>query len=132
MVGHRDYGKGAGPNHIHLCHLETYATPIHHIEFQYDNEGFVAAISKGSSKDIVVMHLLRSLWFSSHTWTSPLQLHTYQVWWTQFLLWKVSLPVQPSHVSVANSLTTLDLPYCLPSRSRLGFPSSLHQTQVHV
>ena len=30
-----------------------------HIEFQYDNEKFVAAISKGSSKDTIVMHLLR-------------------------------------------------------------------------
>ena len=36
-----------------------------HIEFQYDNEGFVAAISKGSSKDTIVMHLLHSLWYSS-------------------------------------------------------------------
>ena len=30
MVGHRDYGKGAGPNHIHQCHLETYATSSSH------------------------------------------------------------------------------------------------------
>ena len=57
----------------------TWSLMLHHrhIEFQYDNEGFVAAISKGSSKDTVVIHLLRALWFSSHTWTSPLQLHTY-------------------------------------------------------
>ena len=34
-----------------------------HINFQCDNEGLVAAISKGSSKDTIVMHLLRSLWF---------------------------------------------------------------------
>ena len=30
MVGHRDYGKGAGPNHIHLYHLEIYATSPSH------------------------------------------------------------------------------------------------------
>ena len=35
----------------------------HHINFQCDNEGLVAAISKGSSNDIIMMHLLRSLWF---------------------------------------------------------------------
>ena len=34
-----------------------------HINFQCDNEGLVAAISKGSSKDTIVMHLLCSLWF---------------------------------------------------------------------
>ena len=59
MVRCRDHGKEAGSNHLHLCNLGTH----HHINFQSDNEGLVAAISKGSSKDIIVMHLLRSLWF---------------------------------------------------------------------
>ena len=31
--------------------------------FQCDNLGLVVAINKGSSKDKIVMHLLRSLWF---------------------------------------------------------------------
>ena len=35
----------------------------HHINFQCDNKGLVAAISKGSSKDTIVMHLLHSLRF---------------------------------------------------------------------
>ena len=35
----------------------------HHINFQCDNASLVAAISKGSSKDQFVMHLLRCLWF---------------------------------------------------------------------
>ena len=50
----------------------------HHINFQCDNEGLVAAISKGSSIGPTVMQLLHSLWFFTHTLTSPLQLHTYQ------------------------------------------------------
>ena len=33
------------------------------IEFHCDNQGLVAAINKGSSKDAVVMHVLRCLWF---------------------------------------------------------------------
>ena len=33
--------------------------------FQCDNTGVVAAVKKGSSKEILVMHLLRSLWFFS-------------------------------------------------------------------
>ena len=32
-------------------------------EFHCDNQGLVAAINKGSSKDTMVMHLLRCLWF---------------------------------------------------------------------
>ena len=32
-------------------------------EFHCDNQGLVAVINKGSSKDAVVMHLLRCLWF---------------------------------------------------------------------
>ena len=32
-------------------------------EFYCNNQGLVAAINKGSSKDAVVMHLLRCLWF---------------------------------------------------------------------
>ena len=32
-------------------------------EFHCDNQGLVADINKGSSKDAVVMHLLRCLWF---------------------------------------------------------------------
>ena len=35
----------------------------HHINFQCDNESLVIAINKGSSKDKLVMHLLRCLWF---------------------------------------------------------------------
>ena len=34
-----------------------------HVEFQCDNLGLVEAINKGSSKDVMVMHLLRCLWF---------------------------------------------------------------------
>lgn len=33
------------------------------ILFQCDNSAVVAAVKKGSSKDPLVMHLLRSLWF---------------------------------------------------------------------
>ena len=39
-----------------LCYIVHH----HYIIFQCDNEGLVAAIS---SKDTIVMHLLRSLWF---------------------------------------------------------------------
>ena len=35
--------------------------------FQCDNLSLVAAITKGSSKDQTVMHLLRSLWFFAAT-----------------------------------------------------------------
>jgi len=35
------------------------------LEFQCNNEGLVDAIHKGSSKEPVVMHLLRCLWFFS-------------------------------------------------------------------
>ena len=107
----------------------TWRPMLHHrhIEFQYDNKGFVAAISKGSSKDTIVMHLLRSVWFSSHTWTSPLQLHTYQVWWTQFLLWKVfkrNQPASPTQPCLCSQLTYHSWSSILsPARSRLGFPS---------
>ena len=34
-----------------------------HIEFQCDNRSLVEAIRKGASKDLMVMHLLRCLWF---------------------------------------------------------------------
>jgi len=34
-----------------------------HVEFQCDNLSLVEAINKGCSKDIMVMHLLRCLWF---------------------------------------------------------------------
>ena len=33
------------------------------IQFQCDNQSLVSAINKGSSKDSMVMHLLRCLWF---------------------------------------------------------------------
>jgi len=33
------------------------------VEFQCDNLSLVKAINKGSSKDVMVMHLLRCLWF---------------------------------------------------------------------
>jgi len=33
------------------------------VEFHCDNEGLVAAINKGSSKEETVMHLIRCLWF---------------------------------------------------------------------
>ena len=35
------------------------------LEFKCDNQGLVEAINKGSSKEPVVMHLLRCLWFFS-------------------------------------------------------------------
>jgi len=35
------------------------------LEFKCDNQGLVDAINKGSSKEPVVMHLLRCLWFFS-------------------------------------------------------------------
>ena len=31
--------------------------------FQCDNQGLMQAINKGSSRDLMVMHLLRCLWF---------------------------------------------------------------------
>jgi len=34
-----------------------------HVEFYCDNLSLVEAINKGSSKDLMVMHLLRCLWF---------------------------------------------------------------------
>ena len=34
-----------------------------HINFQCDDASLVAAINKGSSRDLLVMHLLRCLWF---------------------------------------------------------------------
>ena len=42
-------------------------------EFHCDNQGLVAVINKGSSKDAVVMHLLRCLWFSPQFLTSTSQ-----------------------------------------------------------
>ena len=43
----------------------TWGNKLRHrsISFQCDNESLVAAINKGSSKDALVMHLLRCLWF---------------------------------------------------------------------
>ena len=35
----------------------------HHVNFQCNNESLIIAINKGSSKDKLVIHLLRCLWF---------------------------------------------------------------------
>ena len=60
----QDNGKGTGSYHIYLCHLGTYiyhitVTPISNVT----TELWLLLISKGSSKDTIVMYLLHFLWF---------------------------------------------------------------------
>ena len=45
----------AVPSGLHYSHTSKF--------FQCDNQSLVLAINKGSSKDSIVMHLLRCLWF---------------------------------------------------------------------
>ena len=45
-----------------MCHLGSRLTRSH-TEFQCDNLSFVEAINKDTSKDPMVMHLQRCLWF---------------------------------------------------------------------
>ena len=127
MVRCRDHGKGAGSNHSYLRHLG-HTLCHHHINFQCDNECLVAAISKASSKDTIVMHLLHSLWFfiAHFSWYhhysyTPTWSNEHNRWPSLSSKINISLPVQPSLVSTTNSLTTLTLPYCLPPRSQLDF-----------
>ena len=128
MVGHRDYGKGAGPNHIHLCHLGTYATsPSHWFPVWQRRIGccYQQRLLKRHSCNA---HPMFSMVFIAHFDIAITAAHLPGV--INIIAdhlscgkLKISLPVQPRHVSEANSLTTLDLPHCLPARSQLGFPS---------
>ena len=50
---------------VSSCAIWAPLLPRKILEFKCDNQGLVNAINKGSSKEPVVMHLLRSLWFFS-------------------------------------------------------------------
>ena len=67
------HGKGTGSYSLKLCRLGPLL-PRKILEFKCDNQGLVDAINKGSSKEPVVMHLLRCLWFFSAFFSkSPLE-----------------------------------------------------------
>ena len=50
---------------VHRLEANGSLLPRKILEFKCDNQGLVDAINKGSSKEPVVMHLLRCLWFFS-------------------------------------------------------------------
>ena len=126
MVRCRDHGKGAGSNHTHLYRLGTHATPPSH-QFPV----WKWRLGCCYQQRLLKRHTCNSpSTFPVVFIASPLQLHTYQEQQIQLLTtsplsWKIDIrsPVQPSLVSTSNSLTTLNLPYCLPARSRLDFSS---------
>ena len=127
MVRCRDHGKGAGSNHTHLCPLGTCYTTITSIS-SVTMKAWLLLSAKAPQKTQLWCTFYIPCGFSLHTLTSPLQLHTYQEQQIQLLTTSlveinISSPVQPSLVSTSNSLTTLNLPYCLPTRSRLDFSS---------
>ena len=62
MAGSKYYGKELIPI---LLSTAAWGPQLqgHQVLYQCDNSGVVAAIKKGSARDLVVMQLLRSLWF---------------------------------------------------------------------
>ena len=57
----RHYGERACPHCPFLCSMGKLLSH-ERVLFQCDNQSVVAAIQKGSSKDVSVMHLLQCLW----------------------------------------------------------------------
>ena len=119
----------------------------HHINFQCDNEGLVAAINKGSSKDTLVMHLLRSLWFFvAHFDISIVATHLPGVMnttadhlsrgnFTTALQSNPTLSQQPTHLppSIFHIVSPQGLDWTSPQFVQLFQEtlSSVYQTQVH-
>jgi len=64
MAENGHHGETFGTNHSKLCHLGPLL-PKQSVEFKCDNSILVVTINKGSSKEPMVMHLLRCLWFFS-------------------------------------------------------------------
>ena len=60
VLGCAVWGQGTCSNCPRLCCLGPAKRST---VFQCDNHGLVQAINKGSSRDLMVMHLLRCIWF---------------------------------------------------------------------
>ena len=124
MEANGHYGQGTGTYCPKLCCLG----PQKILEFKCDNKRLVDAINKGSSKEPLVMHLLRCLWFFSafgeitiRAWHIPGVLNTAadRLSRNQAVQFLCSYP-NASHISTPIPIPLLQImsPICLDWTSR--------------